>query len=787
MRRAGWLLFCVLLGTIGGARTVVGYSLLGSSWPTGGTVNVQLRLGPAPYPLRDGSASFDASALQAMNTWNAQTVKVQMASEPPAGAAPADGDRINSVFFSDTIYGDSFGTRTLAVTIRHSDGPVTVEADVIFNQARSWDSYHGSVPTNDSDAMDLRRVALHEFGHVLGLGHPDRGGEFVDAIMYSIVNNLSQLRPDDIAGVDALYGARFTIPPSVTAVVGEPFSMQMTVDSPTTGMSVYPEPTGLRFNPQTGVLSGTPVEERTFETKVTAYVKNWARQISQPLTVTVLPRQRDFPTFLDFTQAVRHYNTTRHYYFTPDSQLKVTRNHFNEVMVTAGSFGPRIVFRAAANANLEPGVYEGAVRGYVPEPQYNVLDVSGTSQCDDGIGRFEVKQITYGAKNTILSFWAVFEQDCRSGLRVTNRGEIRFHVDADDPLPVPSVSAPAGITGTQGQPVSFRVSSGTAGAAFDAIGLPRGMYINSITGEVNGQPTLGGTFHVRILATDQNDLTGETPLTMTIAGTPPPARSLLNISTRARNGSGDDSTIAGFIIKGNQTKGVLMRVLGPSLVAAGVPADQALSDPRLIFYKGSSEAAVEDWMPRTNMYQTSTWDWKMVPAVGLTPPHWSEPAIYQDLGPGGYTVVVGGKNDGNGIALAEVYDIDPRQSSLANISTRARVGSGDDVLIGGFIIGGTEPTKIIVRAIGPSLSARGVRDPLADPTLTLYNGDGVAIATNDDWRSEQPQQIIDTTIPPSDEREAAIVRTLQPGSYTAIVEGKGGASGVGLVEVYNLD
>jgi len=144
-------------------------------------------------------------------------------------------------------------------------------------------------------------------------------------------------------------------------------------------------------------------------------------------------------------------------------------------------------------------------------------------------------------------------------------------------------------------------------------------------------------------------------------------------------------------------------------------------------------------------------------------------------------------NSGTGIGLVEVYDLaQTLDSKPANISTRGFVQTGDNVLISGLIVLGQNSMRIIVRAIGPSLPVPG---PLGDPTLSLYDGNGALIAFNDNWRSDQETEIIATGIPPSNNLESAIVATLPAngGFYTAIVRGQGGASGLGLVEVYDLN
>ncbi len=157
------------------------------------------------------------------------------------------------------------------------------------------------------------------------------------------------------------------------------------------------------------------------------------------------------------------------------------------------------------------------------------------------------------------------------------------------------------------------------------------------------------------------------------------------------------------------------------------------------------------------------------------------------LAPGAYTAVAHDQRNQPGLSLIEVYDLDAAASLLANISTRGKVETDDDVMIGGFIVGGADPTDVLVRAIGPSLGAQGVTQPLDDPTLELHDGTGALISSNDDWRSTQQTEILAIGLPPAHDKESAILATLTPGSYTAIVRGQSNTTGVALVEVYNLD
>ena len=146
-----------------------------------------------------------------------------------------------------------------------------------------------------------------------------------------------------------------------------------------------------------------------------------------------------------------------------------------------------------------------------------------------------------------------------------------------------------------------------------------------------------------------------------------------------------------------------------------------------------------------------------------------------------------GRGGTSGVGLVEVYDLaQGAQAQLVNISSRGFVVTGENVLIGGFIVGGGGPARVIVRAIGPSLGDAGVQGALQDPTLTLVNGNGVVVRSNDNWEDSQRKAIEDSGINPSHERESALIEVLNAGNYTAIVRGKGNTTGVGLVEVYNV-
>jgi hypothetical protein len=257
---------------------------------------------------------------------------------------------------------------------------------------------------------------------------------------------------------------------------------------------------------------------------------------------------------------------------------------------------------------------------------------------------------------------------------------------------------------------------------------------------------------------------------------------VLNVSTRSLVETGDNVLINGFIISGTDPKTVILRALGPSLSDFGVSG--ALSDPVLSLYNSSGTflATNDDW--QTDIGAT------FIEQNGLAPGNTAESAHLQtDLAPGAYTVVVTGKNGAEGISLAEVYEVPaPGLSSiLTNVSGRGFVGTDDNVLISGFIVGDVGSGTVIVRALGPSLGSFGVSDPLSDPVLTIYDSNGAVIATNDNWQDDKNASDVQRNgLTPPNALESAIVLRLPAGSYTAVVRGANGATGNALVEVYDL-
>lgn len=267
---------------------------------------------------------------------------------------------------------------------------------------------------------------------------------------------------------------------------------------------------------------------------------------------------------------------------------------------------------------------------------------------------------------------------------------------------------------------------------------------------------------------------------------------LANISTRGKVGTGDQMLFGGFVIHrppgftGDYHKRLLIRALGPSLRDGGLPADRCLADPQLELYNSSGQliAANDNW--RSDQAQE-------IIATGAPPSNDLEAAAVVVLSDAGYTVQVRGANGATGLGIVEVFDLDPLDpvnqpdsGRLVNISTRGHVSGGDDLLIGGLIVRGDAGQTVVVRAMGPDLTAIGVPDALSDPTLELRDASGTLLAFNDDWRDAQEQEIQATPFAPNDNRDSTILTALIPGHYTAIVRGGDSATGIALVEVYAL-
>jgi hypothetical protein len=246
--------------------------------------------------------------------------------------------------------------------------------------------------------------------------------------------------------------------------------------------------------------------------------------------------------------------------------------------------------------------------------------------------------------------------------------------------------------------------------------------------------------------------------------------------------TGDKLMIGGFIITGSGPKKVAIRGMGPALASFGIT--DFLADPFLELRAASSGALLQS---NDNWKDTQQAE---IQSLGLAPNDNREAVIVTTLTPGSYTALLTGKGGTTGVGLVEVYDVNPGSNSeLGNLSTRGYVQGGNNVLIAGFILGtNTGNDRIAIRGLGPSLSQFGVNPVLADPTLELHDNNGATLITNDDWQSDpvSAANLVLFNLAPSNPKESAIFASLPPGTFTAILAGKNGGIGIGIVEVYNL-
>jgi hypothetical protein len=1072
-----------------------GFSLNGYRWPSGSQIGMSLGLNRPPVPLQDGSASWNASAADALAVWNqyVDTVKFNEA----AAVSPSGGDGANSVFFSNTIYGQAFGSTTLAVTINYSNlgSGVFTETDVIFNNAITWNSYRGPIQGSGATATyDFHRVALHEFGHVLGLDHPDQHGQNVIALMNSIITDLDHLADDDIAGGRSLYGFKVTsslnpspgrsgdnfayqitannnpttfsatglpsglqldagtglisgrcstsggfqvdvvaqgtlgiatgrvqilifplpiystsyiqfqagdkvsyqilaannptsygatslpawlhvdsanglisgvaqvagtfdirvtansaaseaagnvrivvMPPRITSALsipatelGDNLAYQITATNNPSSFAVTGLPSGLQINSETGLINGTSTVSGTFYVSLTAQTDYGPA--SATLQIQILPPRftsnlspgaieigSDFsyqlvashhPTSFSATGlpagfqidpvtgritgvpslsgtyqitvraqtslgeissqlvlVVRNSGTPEPtlavFKINPDSMLadpnrsrvyaQVTNQIFvidtNSLSVISTKLAAERISDMSISADgSKLWIAHGSVRkslssldlntlAFLPElplpffvdrireglgQRLYVTDTTGNGfQLDAATGAQQlsfwtsryrsVMQIspdrktlyigdTYAGPATLARFdistptpsllqktnllggtaWALSLNHSGTLLcYATTSGDAMqkgtYLVSAQDlekihgNLPPPPTYF--AISFSADDSVAYRLYSNQSLDVFDVTSLKKVRSIYLAADAYNyGMPLVDASNRYLFVAT----LSGIKVFSTRLVQPPSPAHSLLNVATRLQTKTGENVLIGGFIISGDKAKKILARAVGPSLPLSG-----KLNDPVLELHDatGALVAENDNWNSRR----------AEVLASGAPPNDEHESAIVSSLQPGSYTAILHGVNNTTGVALVELYDLEPENSRIANISTRGKVEVGDNVMIGGFILGGDQVTNVAVRAIGPSLTKFEIADVLDDPTLAVHDGNGALLAQDDDWRMYQEQMLIDSGLAPSDNRESAMLLWLQPGAYTAIVRGKDDSVGVGLVEVYNLD
>ncbi|MEY2561452.1 MAG: hypothetical protein QOG51_1867 [Verrucomicrobiota bacterium] len=727
-----------LLLLFGGADRAFTFSLNGYSWPSGSQIDMHLGLSRPPVAFQDGSASWNASAADALAIWNQYIDAVKFIEAPPAG--PSRGDGANSVFFSNTIYGDAFGSTTLAVTISYSTSGsgVFTETDVIFNNARTWNSYRGPIQGSGAGATyDFHRVALHEFGHVLGLDHPDQHGQTVTALMNSTIGDLDHLADDDIAGAKSIYGQ-----PVLTAFLGADFRYQIVANNNPTSYSASGLPPGLTFDNASGLITGIATISGSYSVVVVANGPTGSVTFTIQIIVTA-PSSNSNPGALL-------------------KKLDISVN------------------RLAADP------YRSRVYATVP--------TSNSVAVIDTVSLSIIKTIPIGSNPAGL---AVSVDGAK--LWVANSGSTTAAIGVIDlnsltTLPsIPAPSAPSDIEEGLGNRLYVTPNSQGSGI----------MQINAATGEAQGT---FGTYEVYSagfleISPDRKTLyfgnRGLSPSTADRFDVSTVKATLLQQANLGSNGEDLKLSHDGRLLVypnggGNGNPGYttyeipsndLRAVLG-SFNTGAYPGPAAFSGDDLLLYQHAQSQTTID-----------IFDTKTFALTGTI----KRPASNGDAGQARDIIV---DSTGSKLFLATGYYSFPgelqifntgrtnviaptpiAQQSLANVSTRTRVQPGENALIGGFIIQGTDRKIVVIRAVGPSLSLAG---KLSDPILEIHDSASAVIASNDNWNSDR-LRVLSTGLAPKDEHEAAVVISLPPGAYTAVVRGASDSVGIALVELYDID
>ena len=790
------------------------YNLLGPRWKTS-RVTMHLQLGSAGGTLIDGNTSWDDVAEGALATWNTVLTNVQFSVVRDSTAERRRGNGLNNVFFATTVYGDAFGARTLGVTASNSSGTDSnsyTEADVIFNSNTGFNSYRG-VLRRGSDGFALgefRRVAIHEFGHVLGLDHPDDIGQSVAAVMNANMSDVDTIATDDINGARALYGSGVTStapaistqPASQSVAVGQSANFSVSA-SGTAPLTYQWRRNGTAISGAVGstysIVSVTAADAAGYS----ATVSNSAGSVTSntaTLTVTAAPvtppagtTGTTGATGTRATAASVGLNTTASGRIATGGEV----NYFRLAVTAAGTLTVATTGSmdtigelqdangtvlasdddsgAASNFSITRvvgiGTYFVAVRTFLSTATGSYgLGVAFTATPGT------VVTGTTGASGTRATAASVALNTTASG-RIATGGEVnyfRLAVTAAGTLTVTTT----GSTDTIGE---LQDANGTVLASDDDSGAASNFSITRVVGI--------GTYFVAV-RTFLSTATGSYGLGVAFTATPgtvvppvgpsAPASRLANLSVRTTLARAQ-TLIVGFTVSGG-SKPVLVRAAGPALGALGLTG--FLPDPVLELYKDSVLLESNDDWP-----SSLAANFAGVGAFAFSAGSF-DAAFLENLS-GGYSAWARSvTSKGSGTVLVEAYDAGSGSAvRLSNLSARNRVGTGNDILIAGFFIAGTGTQRVLIRAVGPSLAAFGLTGLLADPKLEIYNSAGAKITENDNWDATLSSTFSSAgafALTPGGKDAALIVILPAGATYTVQVKGADGGTGEGLIEVYEL-
>ncbi len=728
-----------------------------SVWPDGDIV-MHLQLGPLSRSLSDGSASWNAAAKTALDAWNPHMERAKFTAVIDSTVPVASGNGLNNVIFSDSIFGRAFGDSVLAVNLILRLGSRRTEADTVFNTRYTWDSYRGPLRPGTNTA-EFMRVAIHEFGHAIGLGHPDQDGQIVPAIMNSTAGNIDGLLTDDTNGARFLYADRAGLQlPSLLI----PLASTNVVAGATVELSV--------------TVAGTPPFQYV-------WTKDRIRQINQSPKLTLANAQ----TGAAGTYAVTVTNSAGS--VTSEAVVKITSFTAVPVIlaqpvnVTArAGFDVTLSVEADGTSPLRFQWFKnGAPVG--PLSESNSLNLSSVQLSDAG---------------------SYFVTATNSAGSVTSTA-VTLTVTA-----APADSAPVFTT----QPVGRTINPAST-VAFSAVatGTPTPTY----QWQLNGANIVGATQSALVLSganspqpgaytcTATNSAGSATSaaatLSLAAAGTEPSRLDGLSVLTTLA--TGEPFFTVATVIGGAGTVGtkpLLVRASGPTLGAAPFGIPGTLPNPRLeLFSPPASLATNDDWgAPATNVaiISAAIATRSVFPFVNSASR--DAAVVNSTLPAGNYTVQVGDAAGGTGLVLAEIYDLwgaaftgsTRRLVSVAVLKTVPTAG----IVTLGFNIGGTTAKTVLIRAMGPTLAPApfSVPNAMPDPRLDLFAaGASAPLAGNDNWGGDAQILALNNTITfaplSATSRDAILVITLNPGGYTVQAKPVDGSLGGNVIaEVYEL-
>jgi PKD repeat protein len=525
----------------------------------------------------------------------------------------------------------------------------------------------------------------------------------------------------------------FTSPTTAPATAGTPFvTYLIAATGAPTSYAATGLPPGLTLNSLTGAINGTPTTAGTYLVVLTATNVNGTS--TSTLTITVAP------------------TTVAPIITSPGSAPGTVGTPFITYLIAATGL-PTTYTATGLPAGLTLNALTGAITG--------TPTASGTFN------------VTLTAANTAGTSTATLT------------------IVVAPAAVAPIITSPTTAPGATGTPFVTYVIAGTGlPTSYTATGLPPGLTLNPLTGAINGTPTTPGTYVVAITATNTTG-TSTATVTMVIAG---PSSRIVNFSARALSGPGSQTLIVGFVVAGNN-KNLLVRGIGPTLASFGVT--NPLADPLLTLFDANNTLATnDDWQTSSTGQAQGAVIAATAAQVGAFPlPNGSkDSALLLTVNNGAHTTSMLRPNGTTGVALTEIYDIDTLLGArLINVSARMNVTPAEGTLIAGFVISGNAPKTVLIRGVGPTLGLFGVTGLLADPQINVFSG-GTLIAANDDWSTgpSPAAQIaaaaaqVGAFALPDGSKDAALLLTLQPGAYTVVVTGAGGASGVALVEIYDV-